>query len=278
MNIMTKRGSQDNVVTYEHICDTTADMQAIDPHYVTLGSACIVVNGESGGLEAYIANSNKEWENIIIAGGEGTPTLPIEILDGEEYDHETGFPLLANPSENIIYLVPSKNETNNTYQEWIYIDDTWELFGNGENLVTGVKGSAESNYNRGNVTIYKDSIGLGNVDNTSDLNKPVSTAQQAAINQAVNAIASKTVTLSGTDLIVNAEANTRYICGELSTLSFTPVASGICDILFTSGSSKTILTLPNTVKMPDWFEVEANMIYEISIMDGIYGVVTSWAV
>lgn len=86
------------------------------------------------------------------------------------------------------------------------------------------------------------------------------------------------VTIPGTDPIIVGNKNTRYICGTLSTLDFTPPAEGIVDIIFTSGSSKTILTLPNTVKMPDWFEVEANTTYEISIADGVYGVVTSWAV
>lgn len=33
----------------------------------------------------------------------------------------------------------------------------------------------------GNVTVTKDDVGLGNVDNTSDVDKPVSTAQQAAL-------------------------------------------------------------------------------------------------
>ncbi len=45
--------------------------------------------------------------------------------------------------------------------------------------VTGVKGSAESTYRTGQVNITKENIGLGNVDNTSDANKPISTAQKA---------------------------------------------------------------------------------------------------
>lgn len=57
--VMTKRGTQDNVATYEHVCDTTADMAAINPQYINLGSTCLVVDGESGGLEVYIADSNK---------------------------------------------------------------------------------------------------------------------------------------------------------------------------------------------------------------------------
>ena len=57
---MTKRGSADNIVTYEYFCDTAEDMNNIEPEYITLGSVCVVVSGENG-LTVYIANSNKEW-------------------------------------------------------------------------------------------------------------------------------------------------------------------------------------------------------------------------
>ena len=65
MTIMSKRGQQDNVVTYEHICDTTADLDAIDPAYITLGSVAIVLEGNAG-LEVYMANSNKEWISLTM--------------------------------------------------------------------------------------------------------------------------------------------------------------------------------------------------------------------
>ena len=103
------------------------------------------------------------------------------------------------------------------------------------------------------------------------------TLTENLLSQLLNSL-TKEVTIIDTDVIITANSNTRYICGEVSTLNFTPSNEGICNVKFTSGSSKTILTLPNTVKMPDWFEIEANMIYEISIADGIYGVVTSWAI
>lgn len=63
-HIMTKRGSQDNMVTYEHYCDTIEDRDAIDPKEITLGSTCIVVEGESGELEAYVAKSDKSWKLV----------------------------------------------------------------------------------------------------------------------------------------------------------------------------------------------------------------------
>lgn len=59
----TRRGQQDNVITYEHICDTQADMQNIDPRYITLGSIAIILKGEIG-LEMYMATSTKEWVKI----------------------------------------------------------------------------------------------------------------------------------------------------------------------------------------------------------------------
>lgn len=51
----------------------------------------------------------------------------------------------------------------------------------GGGVVTGVKGDAEEDYRQGNVNITKANVGLGNVDNTSDLNKPISTATQEAL-------------------------------------------------------------------------------------------------
>ena len=57
---MTKRGQIDNVVTYEHICDTSADLEKIDPKYITLGSIALVLKGAAG-IEVYMATSDKEW-------------------------------------------------------------------------------------------------------------------------------------------------------------------------------------------------------------------------
>lgn len=64
MTIMTKRGQQDNIITYEHICDTTADLNNIKSEYITLGTVAIVLHGESG-LEVYMADSNKEWVSLL---------------------------------------------------------------------------------------------------------------------------------------------------------------------------------------------------------------------
>lgn len=61
--IMTKRGNLDNLTTYEFVCDTTADLQAIDPQYITMGSVATVIEGDSG-FEVYMANSQQQWINL----------------------------------------------------------------------------------------------------------------------------------------------------------------------------------------------------------------------
>lgn len=85
-------------------------------------------------------------------------------------------------------------------------------------------------------------------------------------------------TITGTDPTITAQNNFRYMCGELYTLNFTPCVSGVCEVIFTSGATPTVLTLPDTVRMPTWWTgVEANTTYEISIVDGVYGAVMSWS-
>lgn len=86
------------------------------------------------------------------------------------------------------------------------------------------------------------------------------------------------VEVSGTDPVITGKASYRYNCGELYTLTITPPTSGTMDIIFTSGATPTVLTLPNTVKMPDWWAgIETNTTYEMCITDGTYCGVMSWA-
>jgi hypothetical protein len=85
------------------------------------------------------------------------------------------------------------------------------------------------------------------------------------------------VTVSGTAPVITAISGVRYVCGEVATLDFTPCATGICDVVFTSGSTPAVVTLPSAVKFPDGsFTAEADTTYEINILDGVYGVVMSW--
>lgn len=80
---MTKQGSLDNCITYEFICDTTADLELIEKKYVTMGSVAIVIQGDSG-FEVYMANSKKEWINLgSLSGDSGGATGPTSNVVGE---------------------------------------------------------------------------------------------------------------------------------------------------------------------------------------------------
>ena len=87
-------------------------------------------------------------------------------------------------------------------------------------------------------------------------------------------------TVTGTTPTITGQPNVRYICGEVSLLTITPPSAGTITVIFESGSTPTVLTLPNTVKFPEWVDIstlEANTTYEIIITDGVYGGVMSWA-
>lgn len=73
--------------------------------------------------------------------------------------------------------------------------------GSGSGNVTGVKGEAEETYRSGNVNIAKSDIGLGNVDNTSDADKPVSTAQQTELDKKANKV----------DIVLNSRLDDGYV-------------------------------------------------------------------
>lgn len=87
-------------------------------------------------------------------------------------------------------------------------------------------------------------------------------------------------TISSTTPSITGQPNVRYVCGEVSTITITPPASGSMDVIFESGSTATVLTIPNTVKWPAWFDataLETDTTYEILITDGVYGSVMTWA-
>lgn len=105
------------------------------------------------------------------------------------------FSQLANQTKQAGYMYNISNSftTNNTFKEgagysypegtnvYYTADGYWDCLAG--TSVVGVKGSAESSYRKGNVNITKSNIGLSNVDNTSDADKPISDATQAALGE-----------------------------------------------------------------------------------------------
>lgn len=94
----------------------------------------------------------------------------------------------------------------------------------------------------------------------------------------------RTVTVSGMTPSITGADGYRYICGEVSTLNITAPASGCIDVVFTSGSTATVLTVTSakantTIKWANGFDpsaLDADTVYEINIMDGELGVAGAW--
>lgn len=105
------------------------------------------------------------------------------------------------------------------------------------------------------------------------------TARDDVARNAVDEIVNNEITVSGSTPSITAVAGKRYVCSAsaVTTLSFTPCQSGLCEVIFTSGATATTLTIPSGVKMPSWWTgVQANRVYDLMILNGLYGAVMSW--
>lgn len=164
-------------------------------------------------------------------------TLDLEIFWVNSTVPDT--PPLGKSNKILLVPNPSSTDEGNYYTEYIWIVDTehpdgyWEEFGTYKSEVdltpylkiedaqstyatkTELTAHTENTSNPHSVT--KEQVGLGNVDNTSDANKPVSTAQQAAIDAVDNKTAVYTTvpTLSA-DYTIPANATTREYIYEIS--------------------------------------------------------------
>ena len=131
--------------------------------------------------------------------------LPSYVDDVLEYANLAGFPATGETSKIYVAL-----DTNKTYRwsgtAYVYITS---------GAVDSVAGKT------GVVTLVKGDVGLGNVDNTSDLNKPVSTAQQTALNLKADLTSPA---LTGTPSAPTATAGTNTT--QLATTAFVTAAVG----------------------------------------------------
>ena len=87
--------------------------------------------------------------------------MNIHICNNNEYN-ASGIPTIQNPDETTIYLTPSGNNSNDTFTEWIYVNNAWEKFGNGNvqvNIPTNI--SAFTN-DTGYLTSHQDISGKAN--------------------------------------------------------------------------------------------------------------------
>lgn len=115
--------------------------------------------------------------------------LPSYVSAVSEHESKTAFP--ATGQANIIYIA---TDTGICYRwggsQYVIISDTIALGETAQTAYRGDRGKAAYDHSiktSGNPhRVTKTDVGLGSVDNTSDANKPVSTATQAALNSKAN--------------------------------------------------------------------------------------------
>jgi hypothetical protein len=85
----------------------------------------------------------------------------------------------------------------------------------------------------GDVLLTKSDVGLGNVENTSDANKPISTATQAALNTKLD---------KGTATWPSSGTVTTTVASGTATLATTPIAAKSCAEAATVAASGVVTT------------------------------------
>lgn len=158
--------------------------------------------------------------------------LPNSIMEYKgTWDASTNTPTLANGTGNAgdVYRVTVAGTALSLSFEVgdyvIYNGSTWEK-SDTTDAVASVAGRT------GNVTLTSSDVGLGNVDNTSDANKPVSTATQTA--------------LDGKEGTITAGTTSQYWRGDKSWQTLDKSAVGLGNVDNTSDANKPVSTATQT--------------------------------
>lgn len=220
----------------------------------------------SSAVSSYLDEHNIENVSDVQIDGtsivtDGVAEMPIAMLPKSGY---------AAGNFGVVALKPYRGIAQNNEDKSLFI-----AYPSANELKQGIENfTAVTVATQHSATFY----GLAKVAGHDEKNSalPLGTYSEEA-KSAISDMLNGAVLVEGTTPTITALSGVRYICGEVATLDFTPCATGICDIFFVSGSTPTVVTLPNTVKFPNGeFVAEADTAYEINILDGIYGVVTAW--
>lgn len=120
-----------------------------------------------------------------------TGGIKMHICSSSEYSSESRIPIINNPDEKTIYLVPASYQpSNNMFTEWVYVNNTWEIFGSVaidlSSYLTDVQINGTSVVTNGvaNVPIATTSGQLGVVHTASDQGLTIDSSGKISVYQA----------------------------------------------------------------------------------------------
>lgn len=170
----------------------------------TMNAQLGVINGDVDTLQSDVTaiNTALTTKADLVNNGSGRMVVPQSQIDiariGETLPAASQAAMLALVAQPGDVAVRSDNAT-----VWMLMASPASVLGNWINLSAGASGVVVSvNGRTGTVTLSKTDVALADVDNTSDANKPVSTAQAAAIATKVSKVAGNAL-LYGTDATGN---------------------------------------------------------------------------
>ena len=245
---------RDRGETYDIGASTTVTLTVIRPDRTGVqitGSPRAQSEFTPGGEEVVTYGAYAELSQAALAV-KGTLRAQFMFTSGDQILRTEIFAINCGEA-----LDASTSEWADEYQGW-NLDEFAAIVNGVENMTVSSQTLPQGA--RATVTKTEDKDGVVNLD----FGLPLASGEVQVVN------------VSGSNPTITAEYNKRYVCGEVSTLTITPASQGCTDVLFTSGTTPTVLNLPQTVKMPSWFTVEASKTYEINILDGVYGAVMSW--
>lgn len=217
---------------------------------------------------------NVTWEQGTISGGNfvvqadrATSSLITGIAVGDVISGKNG-----------VQVRPAFYRNGAWVATWGTAADTYTITSANVNNYDGIRIIASRTNNKEQITPEQARNAVSYTGSQTEASPAAAKVDVDAIDARLVALESITVPVTSTAPTITAVKNRIYKCGTVNSVSFNPCAQGLCELIFTSGSTPAVLTLPSTVKMPDWWTgTEANRVYDIMVMDGVYGVVTSWA-
>lgn len=202
-----------------------------------LGIVGVVANYSS--LPSAALHNSENW---MVLNEQGTKWLPGS-LGGTYYNRGQYYSDGTNWITNNVPVNASQSETNTGTDDEKFV--TAKTLKNSITKENPIVATNSSDYYRGDKTfqpLNKTAIGLSNVDNISDLNKPISNATQTALNDKVDKIIGKQLS---TEDYTTAEKSKLFSITEIFTTALKSIYDGAASWVSTNGS--TVVThLSNT--------------------------------